>query len=298
MSELRRLLDDDASGLARELLESAADDAPPRGSHPRVVLAALAGGATAVTAAGAAHAATAAGSAAGGASVGAGAAATKGAGVTALAVAKWLGIGMLAGVATGGALVVTTRPSAPVEHVAVAAPPAAPAKAPAPARVARGLAAAPPEPEAAPAPSAVAPPAASHAADPPDVAAETAVLDHAREALASGDASGALAALADHSRRFKSGVLGPEADVLRIEALVAQGKQSDAAASARVFLAAHADSPHAPHVRALLAKATATRAPAPPARFRAEPASPPPQAEPAPAPAPATTSNVASFPTR
>src|SRR5262249_36587849 len=83
-----------------------------------------------------------------------------------------------------------------------------------------------------------------------DLAAEVAALDEARSALNSGDADKALASLEAHRTTFSHGSLGPEAMVVRIEALLSQGKRAEARALAQGFLAQHPDSPSQERVRA------------------------------------------------
>jgi hypothetical protein len=93
------------------------------------------------------------------------------------------------------------------------------------------------------------------AADPGDqgssLAADVAALDRARQALASKDGPGALAALDEHDRGRPTGVLSPEATVLRIQALQLAGDRTAAAALARRFIAAFPKSPHVPRLQAL-----------------------------------------------
>ncbi len=81
---------------------------------------------------------------------------------------------------------------------------------------------------------------------------EIASLDSAQQALSEGHGADALAALDAHAKRFSSGALGPEAAVLRIEALAAAGDTGAAARQARAFLAKSPGSPHAARVRSLL----------------------------------------------
>jgi hypothetical protein len=111
-----------------------------------------------------------------------------------------------------------------------------------------------PAPSVSPGPSiaAVVPPA------PPALALkrEVELLDGARRALRVGDSEQAERALREHAREFGGGVLGPEAEVLRMEVLLKRGDRAGAAAAARSFLARVPKSPHAGRVRALLAAAT------------------------------------------
>ena len=89
----------------------------------------------------------------------------------------------------------------------------------------------------------------SAASGPPSLAEEVASLDAARSALSSGDGPGALRALDVFQETFPRARLGTEAHVMRIEALAACGRSSDARAAAETFLASHPDSPFAPRVR-------------------------------------------------
>ncbi len=244
MSEPRRLLEEGGSDLEVALLDSARDDAPSGASRRRTLLAlGLAGGAgAAVTAT---TATTTAATVLGGSS-------------GALVLAKWIAGGIIAGLLTVGVAAVvqpssrddggadqgsrgraqpTTEPLAPTTPV-VAAPPA-----PAP----------PPEaPRAEPSAVAVAAPSPARTGA-PSLTEEVAAVDAARTALAAGDTSGALRALDDHDRRFPGAMLGPEAMVVRIEALAQRGDRATAVRLANAFLAAHPRSPHASHLRSLLA---------------------------------------------
>jgi hypothetical protein len=85
------------------------------------------------------------------------------------------------------------------------------------------------------------------------LAAELSALDDARQALASGDADGALRTLDGYDRRFARRRLGPEAIVLRLEALVAQGRWDQARHLGRELLAAEPDGAYAQRVRSILA---------------------------------------------
>lgn len=293
MSELKRLLDDDADDLERALLLSAREDTSPDGAHARAL------GALGVAAPALVHAASVAagGSAAtaGGAAAGGGAALQSG--VVAMIV-KWLGIGLLAGTVTSGGLVAamhararSTGPAAqPLARAAVDRPPVMPR--------ARTAPAAPPAsaPHAAQAARvALVPRPSAGASAPPDVSEELALLDRARRDLARGDASAALAVLTEHDRRFRSGELGPEAEVLRVEALLAAGRRAEAARLARILLAKRPHSPYKVRLRRLLGRAASGGTGPAPVRRAAAPS-------PAPSPAVqqpsdrATPSNVASFP--
>ena len=84
---------------------------------------------------------------------------------------------------------------------------------------------------------------------------EIALLDAARRALRAGDARLALSALERHQAEFRRGLLGQEAGLLRIEALVRAGNRPAAEALARQFLARQPNSPHAKRIESLLGQA-------------------------------------------
>lgn len=85
--------------------------------------------------------------------------------------------------------------------------------------------------------------------------AEVAVLERARAALSAGDARRTLVELEAHRKLAPAGALAPEAQALRIEALAALGKRSEAAEEARDYLARHPATPAADRVRDLLRRA-------------------------------------------
>jgi TolA-binding protein len=78
--------------------------------------------------------------------------------------------------------------------------------------------------------------------------AEIALLDNARVALREGSGERALDALARHARRFPHGTLSPEADALRVEALIQTGATDRARALSRRFFANYPNSPLAERV--------------------------------------------------
>src|SRR4029077_21055001 len=80
---------------------------------------------------------------------------------------------------------------------------------------------------------------------------ETTLIKEARQALREGDAPRALRVLETCRRAFPVGVLEQERDRLLIEALVKDGRASEASARAAEFLRKYPDSPHAGDVRAL-----------------------------------------------
>ena len=95
-----------------------------------------------------------------------------------------------------------------------------------------------------------APAAATHAAT---LSAELGALDRARLSLAGGDARRALDALDSYDRRFPSGRLQLEAEVLRIDALAKLGHKDAARQHAEMFLRRHPNSVLATRVRAHVA---------------------------------------------
>jgi hypothetical protein len=95
-----------------------------------------------------------------------------------------------------------------------------------------------------------APAAAMHAAT---LSAELGALDRARLSLAGGDARRALDALDTYDRRFPSGRLQVEAEVLRIDALAKLGRKDAARQHAEMFLRRHPNSVLATRVRAHVA---------------------------------------------
>jgi len=296
----------------RELLQSARADRPDPGAKSQLV-ALLAGGAvvaaataaegaTLASAAGVnATGATAATAASGAAAAGAGGAgtATVGtAGIGGLWIAKWAGVGLLAGTTT---TVVVATTSAPSVDEPVRAVPAVVVE-----RPVDSLRPQPEEPTNAVVP---APPAAE---DEPAIVAsatrlrvgdEIAALDAARAALGRGDAAAAGGVLETYRRSFPKGVLQPEAAVLEVQVAMGSGNRERAASLARSFLVRHPSSPHAPRVRALLSRATArggspvvTATTTPPAAPRPpEPARPPSASGEASMATPTRTPSVASF---
>jgi hypothetical protein len=99
----------------------------------------------------------------------------------------------------------------------------------------------------APAPKAEARPASSGA-----LTAELGELDRARSKLSTGDATGALAVLDDYARTYPRGRLGLEAEVLRIDALAQSGDMQSAKKRAEAFLKRHPKGVLAPRVRRYL----------------------------------------------
>jgi hypothetical protein len=102
------------------------------------------------------------------------------------------------------------------------------------------------------APAVDSPPRQSAAAPRADVAREVAALDAAQRALVDGDPGSALRTLAA-LERMPQRSLAPEATVLRVRALLAQGNIVEARRVAEKFCVAAPTSPQAGVLRALLA---------------------------------------------
>jgi hypothetical protein len=82
---------------------------------------------------------------------------------------------------------------------------------------------------------------------------EVATLDRVRASLSAGDSLSAFRQLDAYDQACHVCVLSDEATVLRVDALMAQGDAVAAAALAQRFLAANPSSPHAPHLRSVVA---------------------------------------------
>ncbi len=281
---MKRMLaeSDDAFELA--LLRSAKMDAAPSDSAEK---AALALGATLTVAIAVSAASSTA--AASGTSKGAAAAGKLGA----IAVWKWIGLGIIVGstVTMGTEHVVrhadpASNPShregqgegtiAPTRAEAIAPPPPAAVAIPeiiepAPVAALASTPSARPARVEAPPPSAAAisaeiaaisaPPVASASAPAVTIAApnasalatEVVALDRARRALAAKDPAEAIRLLDVYERDVPVRVLGPEAQVLRIEAVAARGDRAEAKRLGEQFLLVYPRDPHADRVRRLLA---------------------------------------------
>jgi len=209
------------------------------------------GGAGAAATSGAGAALGGAGAAASGASLAGGAL------PTAIAVAKWVGIGMLAGTVTTATVSTMVgpspsgRPSADV--VPRTAPSGVPAMAPAPLR--RLPAAAPaPSSEPAPEPPSSSLPAVTPAPDAPrsatsSLAAEARRLEAAQTALNDGDVKAALRELDYYQRDHARGMLSEEAAATKVLALCAAGRVAEARRAAEKFVARYPRSPLLTRVR-------------------------------------------------
>lgn len=279
MSDPARFSDDDGDEHERRLLRSAAGD---RGSDCalRATLGAM--GAAAGVALGAASASAGVAAAA---STGGSAAGSAGGGLTATGsagLAAWVGLGALVGAITVGGVAAIEGVSRPVASAALSAveerPVPVTGDAPTSAPQARNERPAPTPPRASagartavaslaadvppiapayradfpPAPPNVPPNAPPNATD--SLAAEVGALQRVRVALAAGDAPGALAALDAHARDFARPALGPEAAVLRVEALARAGRRAEASALADRLLAASPSSPLATRLRTVLGR--------------------------------------------
>jgi hypothetical protein len=100
---------------------------------------------------------------------------------------------------------------------------------------------------------AVEPQAAKPSASPNDeLAQELASVDQARSALRSGNAAAALEQVSRYERTYRRPRFAPEASALRIEALIAQGRRTEAAQLARVFMANHPGHPLTLRLRSFL----------------------------------------------
>jgi hypothetical protein len=253
MSDVLRLIDGDADDWECRVLRSALVDAPDPLVKERVMLAVA--GTAATVAAGASTAAVMGAQATASASV-------KGAVSTALLM-KWLGGGFVAGVIAASSVRVLTPPEKPESAVASGSAIVNAAERPHRQDVVRLR---PPEPISASVPVSLPSPSKALAARPaPSTRAfeaarvklsdELASLDRARAKLSSGDAGGALSLLDVHQKEYAGGTLAPEAEVLRIRALLGAGNAAAAAARADAFLSANPQSPHAARVATLLERA-------------------------------------------
>jgi hypothetical protein len=279
MDRLSRLREGELSDVERLLLDAAEQDRPLPGAEDQC-LALFGVGAGSAAAATSLHGAAHAGHAARAGGFGV---AAKGA-APAVVIAKWLGIGALAGVVAAGSVAVVTVPSAPRGADGVRAPSAVvngspqnkgqtqrevPAEASPRAETptARLPSASQPYPAqrlAVPSPKvepgALAPGGEALPATLPAPAApvasslveEVRSLDSARAALAAGDPRSALLRLDAHERRFPDGELEPEGVVLRVRALRDVGDFAGAARVASAFIAAHPDSAQAARLRTMV----------------------------------------------
>ncbi len=101
--------------------------------------------------------------------------------------------------------------------------------------------------------SAIASATASASNEPADPRAELALLTEARAALSSSPAR-ALSLAEEHARRFPSSQLGQERSALRIQALAALGRTTEARAELDAFRARNPRSAYLPTLEALVAR--------------------------------------------
>ncbi|HLK40335.1 MAG TPA: tetratricopeptide repeat protein [Polyangiaceae bacterium] len=90
-------------------------------------------------------------------------------------------------------------------------------------------------------------------APPSPVRVEITMLDEARRALGAGEPARALSILDAYVTRFPRGTMGPEATLVRIEALLKAGDRPAAERAADVLGASDPDNPYGARVRSLLA---------------------------------------------
>jgi TolA-binding protein len=255
MSDPARLLSGEADDFEKQLLGSWGTEQPSDAARARVLAIAGVG-----AVAGGAAVAAKVGAAAGGSLV------PKAGAAGAVAITKWIVICAI-GVATAGVTYQyarragheTTVPSAaPTTVGGATAPLPSPAAAPATLPRAEDTTAVTPATQEPSPRSATSPRHASGAdkrSSDPALGEQVSALDRARRALGDGDSAGALRQLDDYESRFPRGALVEEAEVLRVESLLASGDRASAARVGGRFLAAHPDSPHAARVRALLGQA-------------------------------------------
>jgi len=168
-------------------------------------------------------------------------------GLSRFALLGW-GAGSTAAVSSVVLAVALTRPTPPPPAPLAAAP------APAPAPAERDLALpTPAEPASTPEMVAVPSPPVPVVKDLPALWDEPRLIERARKALAS-EPRRALTLTQEHQRRFPSGALAVERDVIALEALARSGQTVEAVRRARAFEARYPKSIHLPRVRALLAR--------------------------------------------
>jgi len=228
---VRLLASPDATDLERELLGSWSDERPTTSARDKTLaMLGVAGGA-------------AAGAAAAGGSI-----APKAVAAGWIALAKWMTIGLVAVGAAAAGVTALSRRHAPIVSAPVAPAPPAPTAA-TPVETTAPLATATPTQDTpAPTPRArehVAPAASS-------ITQQIAALDRARAALEQGDAARARKLVDAYEAEYPSGALVQEAELVRIESLVREGKSAEAARAGKHFLGAYPNSPHDARVRSLL----------------------------------------------
>jgi hypothetical protein len=279
MNELRPLRSSSDDELTRAVLGSARADAPPAGASARVAVA-LGVSATLVASSAAASAGLAGAGGAAGASLGA-ASGTAGAGAVGASagllagssLATWAGVGVTAGLVTGLAGHVLTRPTAVEleQRTPAAVVSSAKVRRPSPAPVPRQELSPPatvlaPVPDlpvrelvarapVARAPSAEPAQTAEPARGPSTLALEVRALDQVQRALEAGNGRAALAALERYRTLYAGGALTAESRVLRVKAHLLNGDRAGAEREAAFILRSAPGSRYAERVRVLLDRA-------------------------------------------
>jgi hypothetical protein len=87
---------------------------------------------------------------------------------------------------------------------------------------------------------------------------EVQLVDRARMALREGNAASCLQHLDERKRRVGGGMLGPEATLLRVQALLALDRRAAALSEAQGYLRMFPEGPIAERLNSVLAKSTAT----------------------------------------
>lgn len=265
MIDPARLLDGDGDDFERALLRSAVDDRGSRAARARA-LAVFAGAGLHLVASTSAAKATAATAQANFA-----AASVSVPKLTASALLKWIGSGVVAGtVSAAGIHAAVDASAAPPRGMREPVAVRSTALAPPPSVAGTGLPAVVESPKVltsasepkvrhaelqargtgadAAGPSNAAFPDSSN----PRLRDELLALERVRQALRSGDAAAALSGLGRYESRFPGGALSREATVLAVEARLAAGDPQGARAVAARALAADSTSPHAKKIEALL----------------------------------------------
>lgn len=259
MTDTRKLLDDSPDELTRRLLRSALDDEPSSRAYSRTAVALGVSSLVpmATSSAAAAGSASATGTAATGAL-------GTGAKLFGLAGFKWFGLGALAGLIVAGAastvvggkpapttVTVTPATTATIERDPTSALPQTPQALPASPPIATASSSTKKSSQREAAGSASTDSERGPSAKTPTIAREIAALDGARAALERNDPTAALAAV-DSLEREGAVALGPEATVIRVQALLARGETAKATALARRFLAENPSTPHATRMREVI----------------------------------------------
>jgi hypothetical protein len=270
MNDPKRLLDEGANDIERELLGTWLDEKPSKRARAAVMGLAVGAGLGAATTTAAATAS-------------AGAAPKTAAAIGAWALGKWVLVGALSGLVTVGTvevaapLVMTESAAAPSITAPERAPAIATVRAPE-AKTAGVEAPTPPLPAEAPksstptladsasarqAPSAHAVASAESAESTPEktkarcaLREEATLIEQALSAVRSSRGGAALTILDDYQLRCPGGTLQQEATVLRMEALVASGRRSEASSLGRAFVSAYPESSHISRIHALLGDLT------------------------------------------